>query len=494
MRIPRLIWRHFEGGAYLPMEAGTLDGPVHELPAPRRLVVPLAQHEGRPARPLVEPGQTLEAGTLIGRTDGDHGPGIHAPLAGRVTAITRVDTALATDVLAIEIAVSEYCSQHTSSLPDQAGKMPTPQQSRPALSGGRASSPPYGSKRETPGLERAESPPPPTCSTSGLHDANRKDGPVKRNPTELANAADHAGVIDLARPFTPLGEMIREAASSRPDHLIINGLRAEPMVTANLRVLRDHLEEILNAGMVLQAALGIKRIWLAVDRTARRFVRQCRSAVAGTPVRILALANKYPQAIPTLLAWTVTGRETPPGRSPLQAGVMVLDAVALADFWRALQHGSPVISRVVTVDGPAVLRPGHYRIMVGTTYGEVVERAGLKAPLVRLIDGGPLTGRCVESLEAVVTKATTTILLIDHDGDRIPTPGPCIRCGECQQVCPVGLDPRKLLDASERNRPQDVVRLHPHACVECGLCSYLCPAELPLAEAAVKLKHYSARS
>jgi len=99
-----------------------------------------------------------------------------------------------------------------------------------------------------------------------------------------------------------------------------------------------------------------------------------------------------------------------------------------------------------------------------------------------------MTGQAVESLDTVVTKQTSAIVLHDRDQIRTPRPGPCVRCGWCQEDCPVGLDPQALLEIVECGALAEASRLYPHACIDCGLCSFVCPAELPLAEAAAKLK------
>ena len=154
----------------------------------------------------------------------------------------------------------------------------------------------------------------------------------------------------------------------------------------------------------------------------------------------------------------------------------------------ALARTEPMVRRVVAVTGSAAGAPGNYRIPVGTSFGDVLRHVGLRRPVERMIDGGPMTGRAVESLDAVVTKQTSAIVLLERETVRIPRPGPCIRCGWCQEDCPVRLDPPAILDLFERDRIESARGLFPHACLGCGLCTYVCPADLPLAEAVEKVK------
>jgi electron transport complex protein RnfC len=189
-----------------------------------------------------------------------------------------------------------------------------------------------------------------------------------------------------------------------------------------------------------------------------------------------------------LLTWAVTGREVPYGHTPEDVGVLVVELPTLAALAAMAEQSAPMTHRVVTVTGPSARRPGHYRIPVGTAFADIIRHVGAQRPIARVVDGGPLTGQSVESLDAVLTKQTRAILLLDRDSDRIPSPGPCVRCGWCQEDCPVGLDPQALLDRMERDRLTEAAGLYPHACTECGVCSYVCPAELPLAEAVGRLK------
>jgi electron transport complex protein RnfC len=175
---------------------------------------------------------------------------------------------------------------------------------------------------------------------------------------------------------------------------------------------------------------------------------------------------------------------TPYGKEPLDLGVWVLNASDLID----LGCSSPVISRVVTVAGTALARPGNYRVPLGTSYADILRPVGLTESIGSVVDGGPMTGRAIPSLDCVITQETRAVLAIERADVLIKRPGPCIRCGWCLDDCPVQLDPRAILNVVECEDWARGQGLFPRACLECGLCSYICPSELPLAEAARKLK------
>ena len=397
----------------------------------------MVHHDGPAADIVVAVGEMVSAGQLIGRAERPGALNVHAPRAGRITAITRVDTAQATDVPAVEIGQAESCT----------------------------------------GNEGDESP---SVAAPGS----------RFNAAELAELADNAGILNPGSPARPLGNELRDAAAAGVTDIIINAMPAEPMLTADARMLEEELDAVITAGIWLREAMNARHIWLALDRDDVQLGTRCQSAAHRTPLRAITLDNKYPQARPVLLAKTILGRETPHGHSTLAVGVLVQEVSVLFALTAAVLHAKPVIDRVVSVTGPAAERPGNYRVPIGTSFADLLGGVGLRRPVVQIIDGGPMTGRTIESLDAVVSKQTSAVLLLDRDAVHIPNPGPCILCGWCQDDCPVGLDPRRLLEIAERQTWSDARRHYPDACVECGLCSYVCPAELPLAEAATGLRRY----
>jgi electron transport complex protein RnfC len=439
---------------------------IVEFPRPPMLWVPMSHKEGSAARIVVEVGRAVGAGELIGRADGPGSLNVHAPLAGTVTAIGVVDTTRASDVPAVHIRTTDA---------KEPGALRANNKNRTPLY------PPLvrGDKEMLSPLPRGD------VSLDAPRGDVLLDAP---SIEELADLADGAGLTDFGMVGMGLGDKLRDAASKGIDRIIINAIPAEPVLSAYKLILAEHVDEIITAGRWLQTALGAKRIWLAMDRADYQQVSSYRSATSGTPIRIIDLPNKYPQGSPVLLTKVITGRETPYGNSPMDVGILILEVEVLPALFAAVSYGWAMVDRVVAVGGPAAKRPGYYRIPLGTRFADVIHYVGISHSVARIVDGGLMTGRVVESLEAVVTKQTSCILLLDRNFDRIPNPGPCINCGWCQDDCPVGLDPQSMLDVWERAKVQRFSDLYPHACIECGLCSYVCPAELPLSEAVVKIK------
>jgi len=425
--------RTFQGGGYLPIGAPSMDDALMAIACPERLVVPLGPRAETTGELIVRPGAEVSEEALLARSR-DGAPCVHAPRAGRLTGMKTVSTADGNRIEAVEI--------HTD--PDADHRHPS------------------------------------FTPSSSLNDVD------PCNIDDLADTADRAGIV--VSNGESLGSQLRRAATSDTDHVIINGLSHEPILTAPHAILKTAIEAVAAAGLWIRTALNARRLWLAIDRRDKELASRCKQYAAGTPLRIAELHNKYPQAHPILLAFAITNRSCPIGGTTEDIRTLVLDIEAAEALAAMVCSKHPVTDCTLTIAGPAITRPGHYRVPVGTTVAHLLQQVGLSAEPTRLIGGGLLTGVGIIEPEAVITQQTRAILALDERHDRLPRPGPCIHCGWCQESCPVGLDPSALLDAWERKDHKRARTLFSQACLSCGLCSYVCPSELPLAEAATGTK------
>jgi len=416
--------------------------PLHPFTVPPILTVCLAQFNRPAATACVEVGQQVTAGQMLGRASAAGGLPAHSPTAGRVVGFVSADSARQTDLPAVQIEAD----QSQQSISSDLGWVCLP---------------------EVPGNL--------ACS-----------------PAKLAMAADLAGLTDFRPGGQSLGEQLRESTQAGLAHLIVNGLPGEPGMSAGAIMLREHLQTVVRNVAWLGAALGAGRTWIAVDRADKILLSRIRQTSCHRQVRVAALTNKYPQHLPVLLALSIAGVEIPPGARVTQAGVVVLEVEAVLGLVSGVTWPghvpAPMTHRTVVVSGPAARSPGAYRIPIGTRFLDVLRTVGLRHPPKRVVEGGPITGQAVAHLETVTTKETSALLVLDQTGQHVPAPGPCVRCGWCQEDCPVGLDPQALLDCSERRDLVGAATRFPAACIECGVCSYVCPTELPLAEGVSRLK------
>ncbi len=426
----------FSGGIFLPENGyAPADRPIEPLSPPRHVIVPLQQSDEPPVTLVVSEGEHVSAGQCIGRGDNDAVTPVHAPFDGRVLGTRRVDTTEDVDVSALAIECEPDASE--TNLSDTPAEVPS---SRDAF------------------LERV---------------------------------AD-AGVVGFGCDTTATVIGLRAARARGVRHFIINGIDAEPGLTARRRLLLEFGDRIVAGAAALVSLLEVRRSTLVVDRQQRDLIAKLSAAARGMPVKVVPLRNKYPQAEPLLLVKSVLGREVPFGQTLLDAGVVVLDVATVLAVHDAVTGGRPMTHRVVSVTGDGAVRPGDYSIAVGTSLAHIVDQVGFAAPLARLIVGGPMSGHAVGRLDLVTTRRTHAITLLT--ARRLPAggarePRSCVRCGWCVDDCPVGLDPAKLYHLAEQEGDARARALRPAACIDCGVCSYVCPSQLPLADGIARLKY-----
>lgn len=277
------------------------------------------------------------------------------------------------------------------------------------------------------------------------------------------------------------------------DTLLINGAECEPYLTCDYRLMLEEGYELVNGARLLLKASGAERACICLEdnkpqaaENLSRILEEARNQgimESGEQVEVKIFPTKYPEGGERQLIQAVTGREVPMGGLPADVGVIVSNvgtAKAAADM--ILGH-MPLTRRIVTVTG-WVKNPGNYRVPIGTSAKELVELAGgVTVPQNRVIAGGPMTGPCVasdwngEEELFYITKNTSGILVLP---DSAWEEQPCIRCGGCENACPAGLVPWQIDFAFQQEDYELCEKLYASECIACGCCSYICPAKREL--------------
>jgi H+/Na+-translocating ferredoxin:NAD+ oxidoreductase subunit C len=402
--------------------------PIRRMPFPAELVLPLQQHAGKPAIACVKPGDHVERGDKVGRSDGWMSVPIHASAAGRVTAIEWAPYIDGTDTMAVRIAVDRFAVQ-------------TP---RPRL------------------VPRWE----------GL------------TTEQTVLAVQEAGVVGLGGAAFPTHVKLSPPKEYAVESIIVNGAECEPYLTSDHRIMAEFPARVHFGIRVMMAALGVRRTVIGVERNKPDAIEALRaSAPTDLDVSILPLTVKYPQGAEKMLIRAVTGREVPSGKLPVSLGVLVQNVGSVAAIAEVFETGMPLIERIVTVSGRGVRKPGNLIVPVGTRLRDVLEFCGgLTDDAAEVIIGGPMMGLAQSSLDAPVTKGTTGIVALAGNETRSEQIYPCIHCGNCLDACPVFLNPSLLGDYARLNRYDDMEALHLADCMLCGSCSYVCPSNIPLAQ------------
>jgi electron transport complex protein RnfC len=422
----RRLWR----GIHVPdYKEATNHLPIRRLPFPPLLIIPLSQHTGAPAVPVVRAGQEVVRGEPIARADGFVSVPMHAPATGRIERIDLSPSARGTLAQAIFLR-------------------PYPSASQEVL---------YGEPQD---IERM-------------------------SPAEIVAAVQQTGVVGLGGAAFPTHVKLKVPEGKKIDTVVVNGCECEPYLTSDHRVMVEQPHEVLHGARIAMKALGALRAVVGVEDNKPDAVDALRKAnTAGSGITVEAVPAKYPQGAEKMLVKVLLGREIPAGGLPADVGLAVFNVATLAQIGGLLPRRQGLIERVVTVSGPAVTRPGNYLMAIGTPLRWALEQAGCAANVSRIVLGGPMMGTAVSSLEVPVTKGVTGILAFPSgslNGQHAILP--CIHCGRCVDVCPLHLNPSQLgLLARKQRYEQMQAEFDLVNCFECGCCSYVCPSHIPLVQ------------
>lgn len=410
-------------------KATTRDRPIRQFPFAPVLTVPFAQHLGKPAIPIVGVGAVVVRGAQIARPDGAMSVAYHAPVSGKV--------------------------RHVGLVPAPGGRM-------------------------VPGihLETAPGSTQEVCEGSPVgHDAS---------PAEILAAIRDAGIVGLGGAAFPTHVKLEPPAGTTIDTVIVNGVECEPYLSTDHRVMLEQAGDIALGIRYLLRVSGAPRAIVGVEANKPEVVAVLEAAIAreGVAASVALVAVKYPQGAEKMLIQALLGRVVPRGAFPAAVGALCINVATTAEIGRLLPHGRGIQERVITVAGPAILKPGNYRMPIGTPLRFVLETVGVTDNLSEVVLGGPMMGGAVATLDVPVVKGTSGVLALTTRERTSPAAAlPCIRCADCVSACPMGLNPSELGRLARIGAWQRMAQeLALFDCFECGACSFVCPSRIPLVE------------
>ncbi|MDA1014824.1 MAG: electron transport complex subunit RsxC [Planctomycetota bacterium] len=403
--------------------------PIRQFPFAPALIVPLKQHIGNAAVPVVREGQEVTRGQLIAEPDGFVSVALHAPSSGIVR---RIGLA-----------------------PSITGEM------RPAIF-----IEPFPASTQ----ERLEGEP---CDVETA------------TPSEIIQAVQQAGIVGLGGAGFPSHAKMQVPEGKFIDTLIINGAECEPYLTADHRVMLEQPQDVILGVRYLLKATAASKAIIGIEANKQDAADSLRAAIPdGAPITVEVLPVKFPQGAAEMLIKVLLGREKPTGARAADIHTLVFNVTSTSEIGRLLPHGAGLQERVITISGSAVRDKGNYRIAVGTPIRFVLEQVGLADDVSCVFLGGPMMGQALSSLDIPVMKDTLGVVaLTERETGPLATRKEyaCIRCAACVDACPMFLNPSQLgllAKHGQFERMQD--ELHLSQCFECGSCTFVCPSHIPL--------------
>ncbi len=295
--------------------------------------------------------------------------------------------------------------------------------------------------------------------------------------TLIVPAILEAGICGMGGATFPTHVKLTVGEGKYCDTLILNGAECETHVTCDHRLMLEHSTRIVDGLRAAMRALNVERGIIAIEDNKPDAIAAMRRAAEGRAgVEVMTLHTKYPQGSEKQLIYSVTGREVPSKKLPLDAHVIVLNvgtAKAIAD---AIIDGIPLIERVTTITG-CVKTPSNMLLRIGTVIADAIgECGGYTEEPGMIVLGGCMTGFAAPNDSMVINKGSNGIVVLSKKDSKIPEEGPCIRCGRCVTACPIGLNPYRLKYFCDAEDLKAAGENNVMECIVCGSCSYVCPA------------------
>ena len=428
-----MIFKKDISSLHVPHNKNTAGCDPVKIQTPKEVILPMNMHSGGEAEPIVSVGDHVYVGQLIAREEGRFSSPVHASISGTVAEIMTLPTARGKEVKAIRI--------------ESDGKMEA--------------------------------------------DPNMKP-PVFEGCDGFLQAVRESGVVGLGGAAFPTWAKLNEATNPdyKVDTVLINAAECEPYITSDHRMMLAHAD-LIDDGIeymrkYMSEYLGEATYKICIEKNKPDAIKVLKEKFANKPYVVIHELNAiYPQGAKQVMLYNATGRVAIAGKRFPSFGALIINVSTLSKMAEYLNTGMPLVERIVTVDGPAVKKPGNFIAPIGTSIRTLLELTETDLEKVgKVVIGGPMNGNATVSVDSPIVKVSNCILAFDEKRATLPEPSACIRCGRCMEKCPVDINISAVEYAmkikNEEKREAALIDTGVRQCVDCGCCSYVCPAHRPL--------------
>ncbi len=393
-----------------------------------QLVYPMSQHLGAPATPIVSVGDYVKVGQKIAEASAFVSSPIHASVSGNVVAIEKRATSGGTVAMCVVVENDDEYSE--------------------------------------------------------IDTINGNVDYTKLSKEEILEKVKDYGIVGLGGAGFPTHIKLNPPEDKKIDHIIINAAECEPFLTSDYRVLLEESDKLIEGVKIILQIHKDAQAVIGIETNKMKAIEIMQEKVKDIPnISIAKLKPKYPQGSEKQLIFAITGREVPSGKLPADVGCIVNNVDTVIAIHRAIVRNRPLMRRIVTLSGDCYNNPGNYKIRIGMSLNELIEKAGgLKQQPEKIISGGPMMGVSIYSLDVPIGKTNSAFLCFSKERAYIGEESNCIRCGRCVSHCPSGLLPLELNKLVIKDDLEGFEACNGLDCIECGSCSFICPAKRHLAQ------------
>lgn len=422
----------FKGGVH-PYDGKELskDIPTRQIYPDGEVVIPVAQHIGAPAKPIVNVGDRVLVGQKIAEANGFVSANIHSSVSGTVKKIEQILVPNGSKVLSVVIENDEQYEKFEYEKPD--------------------------------------------------------DNLSREEKIELIK---DCGVVGLGGACFPTHVKLSPKEIDKIDYVIVNAAECEPYITADYRRLKEQPKEVIEGLKIVLSLFENAQGVIAVENNKKDVIEELSKLTENEPkISVAELKTKYPQGSERHIIYAVTKRKINSKMLPADAGCIVDNVDTIYNIYNAVKFHKPLTERIVTVSGDGINTPSNFVVPIGTSHAKLVKEAGeLKDGVVKLISGGPMMGQAMFSLDVPVIKGSSALLAFLHDDVADATMTNCLNCGKCASVCPENLICAKLAQAAAADDMETFLKYHGMECIECGTCNYICPANRNITQSVRTMK------